>query len=65
MKSLLMKVPRSRADGVSGYRNNVYYIAANCGELDPKKGCLCLSVWVCLPNEIFVTFISSGWLNKN
>jgi hypothetical protein len=47
MKSLLMKVPRSRADGVSGYRNNVYYIAANCGELDPKKGCLCLSVWVC------------------
>jgi hypothetical protein len=23
---ILMKAPRSRADGVSGYRNNVYYI---------------------------------------
>ena len=24
MKSLLMKVPRSRTDGASGYKNNVY-----------------------------------------
>ncbi len=32
-----MKVPRSRTDGVSSYTNNVYYIATNCGELDPKK----------------------------
>jgi hypothetical protein len=42
-----MKVPRSRADGVSGYRNNVYYIAASYGEVDPKKVvcvCLCGSV---------------------
>ena len=23
---ILMKAPRSRADGASGYRNNVYYI---------------------------------------
>jgi hypothetical protein len=32
-----MKARRSKADGVSGYRNNVYYVAASCGELDPKK----------------------------
>ena len=24
--------------------------------------CLRMSVWVCLPNEIFVAFILSGWL---
>jgi hypothetical protein len=30
-------------------------------ELGPELYCLCLSVWVCLPNEIFVAFISSGW----
>jgi hypothetical protein len=37
-----MKAPRSRADGVTDYRNNVYYIAAICGELDPKKiVCVC------------------------
>ena len=54
-----MKVPRSRADGVSDYRNNVYYIAASYGELDPKK-----VVCVCLPNEISVALISSGWLIK-
>ena len=32
-----MKTPCSRADGVSDYSGNVYYIAAGCGELDPKK----------------------------
>jgi hypothetical protein len=41
-----MKAPRSSADGVSSYTNNVYYIAASCGELDLEK-CLCLSVSVC------------------
>ena len=46
-----MKVSRSRADGVSGYRNNVYSIAASCGELGPEK--LSVSVRVGL------------WLNKN
>jgi len=42
-----MKAPRSRADGVSDYRNDVYYIAASCGELNPKKivcVCPCVSV---------------------
>jgi hypothetical protein len=46
-----MKAPRCRADGESGYGNNVYYIAASCRELDPKK--VSVSVRVGL------------WLNKN
>ena len=36
-KKKAMKAPRSIADAVPGYRNNVYYIAISCGELDPKK----------------------------
>jgi len=32
-----MKAPRSKTDGVSGYRKKIYYIAARCEELDPKK----------------------------
>jgi len=30
-KKKAMKAPRSRADGATGYRNNVYYIAAPLG----------------------------------
>jgi hypothetical protein len=43
-----VKAPRSRAAGVSGQRNNLYFIATSCGELDPKKD---LSVWVWLIND--------------
>ena len=53
-----MKAPRSRAAGVSGYKNDVNYIPQlryagfplrynKLRELDPKKKCLCLSMWVC------------------
>ena len=42
-----LNVLRSRTSGLSSYTNNAYYIAASCGELDPKK----MSVRVGLPAQ--------------
>ena len=56
-----MKVPRSRVDGVSGYRNNVYNIAASYGELDPKKVvCVCLCGSACPMKSLLHLFHRGG-----